>query len=303
MSTTKLGIAALLVLGLGLAGPACLALAQKPAGEEQSPWIPAVIRSVDAAKDTITVSMMENGQKAEKTVGLPRSVKIMRIINKIEQQEGSLDDLAAGTAVLLQLAPDGAVAGLRVLAGPAMSGIVKSVDPAKNTLTLTVKENAGLVEKTLDLAPNVRIVLADALSKAKDQPKAKTHEDGQLADLTSGLQVTLQMSIDRKTVTSVTIPPPSTFALVKDVDVVKNTITVTMKDGGQLVDETFDLSKDVAVTATDGNAQQEAGLADLGPGTPVVIRVSVRDRKTVTAISIRPGKTGDKKQDAKKAAP
>src|SRR5262249_8109140 len=106
--------------------------------------------------------------------------------------EGKLADLTPGTAVTVQLSVD-KKQGVAVTArGPGMQGHGKAVERTDNTITVVGKEEGGVVEKTLKLAKDAKILLSDGLSK--EQPP----QEGKLADLAEGTPVSVQLSVDRK---------------------------------------------------------------------------------------------------------
>lgn len=83
---------------------------------------------------------------------------------------------------------------------------------------------------------------------------------------------------DRTQATGVRLTGPSLNGTVKGVDVGNNTITLTVKEDGQVVDKTLSLSKDVKI---DGPK-----LTDLTSGTQASLRLSVVDHKTVVGIYV-----------------
>jgi hypothetical protein len=136
-----------------------------------------------------------------------------------------------------------------------------------------VKGDNGPEEKTYTLHPDAKIILDDGIGKKGDAPKV-----GKLADASEGLPVWLDLSgWDRTQAVGVRLMGPSLNGTVKAVDVGNNTITLTVKEDGQLVDKTLTLSKAVKV---DG-----AKLGDLA-GAQASLRLSVEDRQTVVGIHV-----------------
>ena len=68
-------------------------------------------------------------------------------------------------------------------------GVVKRVDPSRNTVTLTVRRKGKNVDQTFDLARNVEVVIADRA--------------GRLGDLKAGMEVALKLSKDKKKVVAI----------------------------------------------------------------------------------------------------
>ena len=72
-----------------------------------------------------------------------------------------------------------------------MTAVFKSVDPAKNTITITVQKDGGASEdRTFDVSKEVTIALAGA-------------ENAKLTDLKAGMRLTLKLTADRKTVVGI----------------------------------------------------------------------------------------------------
>lgn len=148
------------------------------------------VKGVDQANGTITLTLKGPDGPREETFRLARDARVLLsdgLSKKDKDQEGQLADVSAGTSVNLRLSVLEPKTALVVrLHGPSLNGTVKGVDFGSNTLTLTVKEDAQIVDKTLPLSKEVRV------------------EGGNLTDLTAGSRVALTLSVlDRKTVVSV----------------------------------------------------------------------------------------------------
>src|SRR5262249_20759340 len=89
----------------------------------------------------------------------------------------------------------------------SVSGVVKSVDDAKCTITITSKDG----DKTFPVAPNANTTIDD--------------KPGQLAKIPIGANVNLTLVGDPKTVSHLSAFGADVFAVVKAVDTAKNTIT------------------------------------------------------------------------------
>jgi RNA polymerase sigma factor (sigma-70 family) len=166
--------------------------------------------------------------------------------------------------------------------GPTIPAAVQSVDADKHTLTVQVQAEKGKkerVEKTFDLAKDVRVVLTHGL--------VKETKDGTLANLAEGVPVLLQLSPDEKTILRVDVLGDSLHGSVKAVGAGKNTITVVTKGKDGAVEKTLELAKGAKVLLDDGlvkGGAKEGKLGDLGADTPVVVQLSGYDRKTVVGI-------------------
>jgi hypothetical protein len=122
-------------------------------------------------------------------------------------------------------------------------------------------------------------VLTDGLSK-KDPPR-----EGKVTDLAEGTSVRLQLAAsDPELVTSIHVQGQTVFGGLKGVDSGNNTITLVVKENGDLVDKTFSLSKDARITLVDGKTEQEAKLSDLAGDLQIVLQLSVFDNKTVVRV-------------------
>ena len=288
LAAAVLTVAAVVALGLGVGAHQAQAEKPKPAAvaeveaadkadkQEVGPSVAGVI--VGAKGNSLTLRVQEDPAKKEtieKTFTLAKDAKVrLQHGLKKESKDGTAADLLEGTTVTVELSVDKkSVLSISVHPG-SVSGSVKSVDATKNALTITLKSKAGAEDKTFTLLPEAKIALDDGLGKKGDAPK-----EGKLADVSEGSPVTVHLSgYDRTQAVGVRVSGPTYSATLKGVDVGNNTITVTVKEDGGLVDKTLTLSKDVRL---DG-----VKLSDLASGTPVSIRLAVTDHKTVVGIHV-----------------
>jgi RNA polymerase sigma factor (sigma-70 family) len=295
MFHTRFSLVAFVFLAVGAAGLATgvlthRALADKPAlalpnegkgdkgKEERGPSLTGVVSALDADKGVLTLRVQEEpGSKktTEKKFDLARDAKILLEHGLLkETKEGKLADLTAGTPVTVQLSADRkAVVSVHVHGG-SVHGSVKAVDGTRNTLTVVVKGKGGTEEKTLELVKDAKVILDDGVGKKNDPQK-----EGKLADLTEGTPVVVQLSgYDGRLAVGVRASGPTFTGTLKGYDAGNNTLTVTVKEDGSLVDKTLPLAKDAHV---DGGK-----LGDLTAGTQVAVRLSAVDRKTVVHIHV-----------------
>jgi hypothetical protein len=278
------------VTGVGLL--AQRALAQKPAKTapaadsdkkekvEVGPTVHGTVKALDRARNTITVDVPRNdGTKTidEKTFAVAVDVKV--ILDESLSKEkappaGKLTDLLAGTIVTLQLAADRKTAVAIYARGPTLHAAVAATDAGKNTLTLRVKGENGPEEHALTLAKAAQITLSDGLSK-DDKPR-----EAQLSDLAEGTGVVVQLSVDRKTALAVRVLGDSLYGPLEGVDLGNNTITLKVKEDGQLVDKTLTLLKGARVAG--------AKLNELRAGQRVAVTLSVFDKTKVAAVVVLP---------------
>ena len=139
------------------------------------------VKSVDAGKNIIIITYKTSGGLEEKSFELLPEAKIILddgIGKKGDKpKEAKLADLTEGTPVIVQqFAQDRSKATHVVASGRTIFGTVKSVDTTNNTITLNVKEDGMLVEKTVTLHKEAKI------------------DSGKLGDLTDGTFVSIRLS-------------------------------------------------------------------------------------------------------------
>jgi len=89
----------------------------------------------------------------------------------------------------------------------------------------------------------------------------------------------VQLSADRKTALGVRVMAKSLLARVTSVDVGNNTLTVSVKEDGGLVDKTLTLVKDARI--------ERAKLSELQAGTTVAVTLSVFDKSQAVVVRVR----------------
>lgn len=147
------------------------------------------VKAVDADKNTVTVVSKSKDGAVEKTLELAKGAKILLDDGLVKggAKEGKLSDLSEDTPVVVQFSGYDRKTIVGISAhGPSVHGSLKGVDAGNNTITVTVKENAAVEDKTFPLAKSVK------------------SDGGKVTDLTAGATVTLQLSVfDKKTVVAV----------------------------------------------------------------------------------------------------
>lgn len=245
----------------------------------QASHVSGIVKSVDAAKNTLTVSLMDKKQTGEQTYVLASDSKIYlpsKSKNKEtkETPEGKLADLTEGVPVSLVLSFDLKTAHTVNVHAPSISGNVKAVDSAKSTITITTKGKEQASEHTFILAGDVQIILAGG---KKDQVT-----EGKLSDLTEGLGVVLTLSLDRKQVVAIHVQAPSASGGLKKVDAAKRTITIGMKNE----EMTYEVAADARIVENDGKKETERKLTDLTEGVWVNAQLAL-DKKTVQSMTVQ----------------
>jgi hypothetical protein len=147
------------------------------------------VKAVDADKNSVTVVSKGKEGAVEKTLELTKEAKVLLDDGLVKggAKEGKLSDLSEGTPVVVQLSGYDRKTAIGVIAhGPVVHGTLKGVDGGTNTITVTVKENATVEDRSFPLAKDARA------------------NGGKVTDLTAGATVTLQLSVfDKKTVVAV----------------------------------------------------------------------------------------------------
>jgi hypothetical protein len=292
MTQVKVAVAVLLMVGVAALAVVALADDEKPVrgeAKKETPTVRGTIKAVDAAKNTITVTVRFEGEKAaeDHTVTLSPDVKVATV----DVPQARLADLKPRMEVVIRLSADEkSVVAIQEIKGEvpggrerreeraSIFGQVKTVDPVKNTITITIARDGGVQEeRTLELSREARFVV----------PRK---EDAKLADVTPGLRVWLTMAEDRRSVVLVRGDEgregrgrrqPSVSGTVKAIEPGKS-ITLTVKDEGQTFDKSFPLAPAVKVFAGDERLGQ---LADVKPGDRVTLTFGENQR---TVIGIRP---------------
>jgi RNA polymerase sigma factor (sigma-70 family) len=259
--------------------------------ELRSTEVHGILKAVDAGKGTITVTIGEGrGQGVDKTLDLAKDVEVGfgsafgREVLAVK--EGKLADLAAGAYVSLMLSGEPRKVESILAQGPRVQGLLKVVDPAKGTITVTTgwgRRDAAPVETTYTLAKGVRIGLDDG------RGRRLSLKQGKLTDLVPDTTVGLQLSPDLKQVISIQAAGQRVQGIVKSVDPTNRTITVALGAGrGEAGEEkTYTLSKNAEIIVDEGNGRgfgvREGKLADLTPGAVVGLQLSA-DNNTVGTV-------------------
>jgi len=292
LTRPKIALAAMLVIGLvaGTGLVADQALAQKPAkpasagaSDKVKPEVGLTVRgklkSINATDKTIAVDVPKNeGTKASEEKSYKLSADVAVTIDESFTKEkpppaGKVSDLSAGLEVSIQLSPDKSTAVAIHARGPTVHASLAKADPEKGTLTIHIKGKDGLEEQTLTMAKEAKIILTDGLTK-DEKPK-----EAALGDLEAGTHVQVQESVDRKNALGVRVMAKTLLARVTSVDVGNNTLTVSLKEDGGLVDKTLTLVKDARI--------EGAKLNELQAGTAVAVTLSVFDKSQAVIVRVR----------------
>jgi RNA polymerase sigma factor (sigma-70 family) len=145
--------------------------------------------SVNADKRTITIASKSENGPVEGTFTLVKEGRV-RLNDGLtkggKDEEGKLADLAEGTTVLVLVSAVDPKMALEVRpSGRGLSGELKGVDAGNGRITITVKEDGGLVDKELEVVKDARISIDDANSTVP----------AKLADLKVGSRVVIRLSV------------------------------------------------------------------------------------------------------------
>jgi RNA polymerase sigma factor (sigma-70 family) len=267
---------------------------ERPGGREAPRTeVRGVLRSVDAGKGTLTVSLGDGRLEAtDKTFTLAKGAEIAIVSGGTIRRgaggtfrEGKLADLTPGAIVALLLSADGTSVESVLADGPALRGVIKAVDAGKGTLTVTLAGRSGGregapvegEERTFTVDKTTEVGIDDGRGRSFSLKEAM------LGDLATGALVTVKLAADLKHVQSVLAEGPVVQGPVKALDVGKKTITLMTRApgrGGEAGEEqTFTVAPKADVLIDDGKGRRfslkEGTLADLAVGALVTAKLSV----------------------------
>jgi hypothetical protein len=251
------------------------------------------LKALDAGKNTITVGIqIRKGDPTDKTFEVSRDAGVF-IHDGRPKDKGTtpaaskLADLPVGAILTLRLSADQKSVGNIQAEGPDVQGVVKAVAVDMNTITVNVNDGQQEVEKTFNILPTTYIGVGAGRGKGKTGAS-----ESKLADVPVGAHISMKLSLDQKTVLSLSAEGSGFSGAVKGVDAGKNTITLLIfakvKKGDPGEEKTFAVAKDV-VLLIDG---KDAKLAELPVESVASIKLSP-DQKTVINIQADgPGVSG-----------
>jgi RNA polymerase sigma factor (sigma-70 family) len=257
----------------------------------EGPGVQGVIKSVDAGKGTITltvpVSRRDTGDD-EKTFRVAGDADIGVDDGRGKSssvKEARLADLPVGAVATLRLSADLKQVRDILVEGPTVQGTVKAVDAARGRVTLETRPAL----RGEDAEEHTYLVAAAADVQFDDGKPRRFAliKQGKLADVPVGAAAVLKLSPDRAQAVLLRAEGPTVAGLLKAVDPTQNTITVTL-----LTDVGDDTAKEKTYTVAaearvviDG---KEGKLADLKPeenGPRVALKLSL-DQKVVQGITV-----------------
>jgi RNA polymerase sigma factor (sigma-70 family) len=302
LNKVKTTLAVVLALGIAGTGTVVLnrpALADKPASPaakgkparpaaEDGPEVSGVVRSVDTARNTITLA----GKLHPKTFELAKDVKVLLddgTGGKLGFQQGRLSDVTEGAGVTLRLSGDRQTAVGIWVEAPQVRGTLKAFDAAKGTVTVAVAvRKAETEDRVFEVAKDTPVLFSAGKAKGKGAP-----EEHPLAEVPAGALVTLKLSAVRKVVVAIQAEGPDVRGVVKAVDGEKKTLTINVPEGKEVATKVFPVLPHASVWVDDGRPKgkgkvSEARLADVPVGAHVALKLSL-DQKGVVSVSAEGG--------------
>jgi hypothetical protein len=252
----------------------------------EEPVVRGMVKKVDAAKKTLTVAQQPGrDREAEETTFTVAANTEIAVDDgrgkRLSIKEGTLADVSEGAVVTMRLSLDRKqVTGL-LTEGLTINGAVKSIDPAKKTLTVLVRPPRGDdmgEERNLVVSTDAVILLDDGKGRRLSVKEVK------LADIPTGAMVMVKMSPTQPVVMMLRAEGPTVTGMLKASDPEKGTITITIPKGRDEAEEkTFPVAKDARITI-EGSESKFADLK-VGENGPVVqLRLSL-DQKAVQSIA------------------
>lgn len=257
----------------------------------EGPVVRGLLKSVDAANNTLAVSLFADRRREEapeeKSYTVAREAEVAIDDGRgrrFSLKEGKLADLAAGASVTLRLSVDQKQVMDIVAEGPSLNGIIKALDAGKFSITLALGRGRGGEapdERALVLSTDALVLLDDG------KGRRSSLKEGKLSDVPLGAAALVKLSADQKFVTLVRAEGPSVAGTLKTIDAANGTVTLVIGGRGDDPQEkTWPVAKNARIVF-DGN---EAKLADIKLGDTglfAMLRLSL-DQKTVQGIVAGP---------------
>jgi hypothetical protein len=187
-----------------------------------------------------------------------------------------------------------------------VSGILKSVDAGKGTITISVpvdqprdaeRRAPATTDKTFPVAKNVEVATGAGAGGGRSERGGLFYKEVKLADLAEGVKVSLSMSPDQKTVEGILAEGPTVHGQLKAIDAGKGSLTILFSTGGGREgsteeEKTFTLLPDAEIAVDDGRGSRfsvkEAKLADLAKGAQVTVQLFVDMSKIQSIVAEGP---------------
>jgi RNA polymerase sigma factor (sigma-70 family) len=239
----------------------------------QVPSVHGTIKELSPGKGTVRIESKGPDGMVAQTFTLAKDVTI-HFADGAKGDEGKLADLAEDMSVTATLSLDRKTVLSLFVPTPSMHGNVRTVDPGKRTIVISTKEGGSVEERSFDLAKGAKVILVDPGKE----------EEGKLEELAEGTAVMLTLSRDKTQVLGIHVEGPTVHGVVKSVDGPGNTVTVGVKEEGQLAEKTFTLAKGAPIGIREGEKERPGNLSDLSEGMGITVRLSAFDKKTAVAV-------------------
>jgi hypothetical protein len=253
----------------------------------EAPVLRGVLKAVDAKQRTLTITQPPTGREQaaeEKSFTVPMNAEVAIDDGRGRRfsiREGKLDELVGGSLVILSLSLDKTQVQSILAEGATLSGVIKSVDAGKNSVTLLVRPARGdeaAEERTLRVAAEGVVIVDDGKGRRLSLKEAK------LADVPIGGVAMVKLSVDQNFAMLLRVEGPTEAGMLKSVNADKGTITIAIPKGrGEDPEEkTFTLAKDVRVML-DGSTSKLDNLKAGENGPMIQLRLSL-DRQIVQTV-------------------
>jgi RNA polymerase sigma factor (sigma-70 family) len=238
----------------------------------EGPTVQGTLKAANVGNRTITVTvaLVKDEPATDRTFAVARKARLFiddgQAPDKSQTvKQPSLADLPANAVVSLKLSANRKVVGSIRAEGESVTGLVKAVEGARNTITLTIStKGAPDVDRTFTVAKAAQVSI-DNGKKGKGKPANAPR----LADVPVGAQVTLRLSLDGQSVVALRAEGANVHGTVKAVDAAKNTLTLhdkEVQDG-----KTYGVLPDAAVFL-DGKGEGKK-LSDVPVGSVVDLKL------------------------------
>ena len=250
----------------------------KPKVEDMIDRREGKIGEIDAAKNEITLILDEDAGKITFEVGATTKLQVAR-------QAVKVSELKAGMHIVVQFKGEAKAPFEVVASWPRVDAVLKAIDATKRTLSMQLDADKGV---DIDVS---LVLLADAEVKFDGLPAG-------LADVPTGKKLSLEMSVDRKTVAGIRIEGEAgdVPAHFKSIDAKSKTVTLVLSANNDKAERKVELAFGLAEAPKFRLAGKDVTMAELQPDMPVVVRMAL-DRRTITHLWAGPVEPKEKDDD------
>jgi len=224
-----------------------------------------IIVAVDAASNRLTVQTEEDGFKLEVELASTTTLEVAKRAVK-------LAELRNGMECKVQFQGDAKVPFKIVASWPTAEAVLKSLDVAKRTATISFDSEKGIdVEVQLPLYPDAEVTFDGIRAGLEDVP--------------TGRKIKLELGADKKTIAGIHVMAEDgdVPAHLVSVEAGAKGIVVSLNVSNEKAERKVTLGFAMADSVKIRILGKDASAGDLKPNMPVVIRLNA-DRRTVTHI-------------------